>query len=64
MAREKFVYNTQTLRYEKVVEPLSKRLMRIASFVCAALVTAFLFTLVSHKYFTSPKEKQLVSSST
>lgn len=60
MAREKFVYNTQTLRYEKVVEPLSKRLLRIASFVCAALVTAFLFTLVSHKYFPSPKEKQLM----
>ncbi|MEL6718850.1 MAG: M23 family peptidase, partial [Bacteroidota bacterium] len=60
MAREKFVYNTQTLRYEKVVEPLSKRLLRIAGFICAALVTAFLFTLISQKYFPSPKEKQLM----
>lgn len=59
MAREKFTYNTQTLRYEKVVEPFSQKLLRIAGFVCAALVTAFLFTLISHKYFPSPKEKQL-----
>ncbi|MEM9887796.1 MAG: M23 family metallopeptidase [Bacteroidota bacterium] len=59
MAREKFTYNTQTLRYEKVVEPLSQKLIRIAGIVCAALVTAFIFTILSHKYLPSPEVAQL-----
>ena len=63
MAREKFIYNAQTLRYEKVVESLSSRIFTIVGFICAALVTAFIFTLISHKYFPSPalkdKEKEI-----
>lgn len=57
MRKEKFFYNTHTLRYEKVVEPLSTKLLRIFGFVCAALFTAFVISLISHRYFPSPKEK-------
>ncbi len=57
MRREKFIYNTQTLRYEKVIEPLSVTLLRIFGFACAALFSAFLLTLLAHRYFPSPKEK-------
>jgi hypothetical protein len=60
MRKEKFIYNTQTLRYEKVVEPLSATLFRAFGFLCAALFTAFIFTLITHKYFPSPKEKALL----
>ncbi len=60
MRKEKFIYNTQTLRYEKVVEPLSTTLLRIFGFFCAALFTAFLFTLLAHRYFPSPREKALL----
>lgn len=59
MAREKFIYNTQTLRYEKVVEPLSSKILRIAGMVCAVAFTAFIFTLALYKYAPSPKEQQL-----
>ncbi len=60
MRKEKFIYNTQTLRYEKVHESLSTRLLRVFGFICAALFTAFVFTLVAHKWFPSPKEKALM----
>ena len=59
MRKERFIYNKQTLRYEKVVEPLSTTLLRIFGFVCAAIFTAFLFTLLMHEYFPSPKEREL-----
>ncbi len=60
MRKEKFIYNTQTLRYEKVVEPLSATLTRIFGITCAIIFTGVLFTLVLHKYFPSPKEKALL----
>jgi len=59
MRKEKYFYNTQTLRYEKVVETWRTKLFRIIGFVCAALFTASIFTLISHEYFPSPKEQQL-----
>lgn len=60
MRKEKFIYNTHTLRYEKVEESLSTRMLRVFGFLCAAVFTAFLFTLILHRYFPSPKEKALM----
>lgn len=60
MRKEKFIYNTQTLRYEKVEEALSTKLLRVFGFICTALFTAFIFTLISHRYFPSPKERALL----
>lgn len=57
MAREKFTYNTQTLRYEKVVEPLSRRIIRVLSIGCAVLVSVAILTVISHQYFPSPQVK-------
>lgn len=57
MRKEKFIYNTHTLRYEKVEESFSSKLIRVFGFICAALFTAFIFTLISHRYFPSPKEQ-------
>lgn len=51
--------SAQTLRYEKVVEPLSATLLRIFGFVCAAVFSAFILTLLSHRYFPSPNERVL-----
>ncbi|HKK74139.1 MAG TPA: M23 family metallopeptidase [Saprospiraceae bacterium] len=61
MRKEKFVYNTQTLRYEKVEVSLSSRLLRVFGFLCAAILTAVLFTLVLHRYFPSPEVRILRS---
>ena len=59
MGKEKFTYNTQTLRYERVEQPIRAKITRVFGFICAALFTAFVFTLVLHEYFPSPKEKTL-----
>lgn len=59
MRRERYVYNKQTLRYEKVVEPLSTTLLRVFGFICAAVFTAVVFTAIIYKYFPSPNEKEL-----
>lgn len=61
MRRERYVFNNQTLRYEKVVEPLSMTLLRVFGFISAALLTGFVFTIAAHEYFPSPKEKELQS---
>lgn len=60
MRREKFIYNTQTLRYEKVVEPLNVTILRIFGFLCAAALTGFIFMVLAHRYFPSPNEKALM----
>ena len=57
MRKEKFVYNTHTLRYEKVEESLSTKLIRVFGFICAAIFTAFLFTIIIYRYFPSPTER-------
>jgi len=60
MRKEKFVYNTQTLRYEKVVEPLKVTLLRITGFLCAVIVAAIIVISIAFTYFPSPKEKALM----
>ena len=59
MSKEKFVYNTQTLRYEKVVVPMRKKVLRVLGFLCAGLVTAVCFTLLIWELVPSPKERAL-----
>lgn len=61
MRREKFIYNPHTLQYEKVVEPLKITLLRIFGFFCAAIFTAFVFTVIAHKYLPSPNERVLMN---
>ncbi len=57
MRKEKFVYNTQTLRYEKVEPSTTQIVLRILGFVCAVVATSFLFILVAHNVLPSPQEK-------
>ena len=60
MRREKYVFNRQTLQYEKVVEPLKHTILRIFGFVCAAAFTALIMLMVTHRYFPSPAERLLM----
>ena len=59
MKKEKFIYNTQTLRYEKVEVSWRTRLLRAFGFLCAVLVFATFISLIALSYFASPKEKSL-----
>jgi hypothetical protein len=60
MRKEKFFYNIHTLKYEKVSVSWRSKLLKVFGFVCTAVLTAFLFTLASHRLFPSPKEKVLL----
>ena len=55
MARSKYEYNKQSLRYEKIQVPISKRLWQVFSFICGALILAIGIIFV----FDSPEEIQL-----
>ncbi len=56
MKKIKYFYNTNTLRYEKLVIPLRVKLLRILGFLAAALVTAVGIVAVAFKILDSPKE--------
>lgn len=59
MAREKFIYNTQTLRYEKLKEPLKYKVLKAIGFLCAVMVTASIlsFTLGAEMLATTEEER-------
>lgn len=59
MGKEKFIYNTHSLRYEKVEESFRQKAMRFLGFVCMAVFTAFLLLLAVHRWLPSPEEKLL-----
>ncbi|PVD52129.1 peptidase M23 [Terrimonas sp.] len=56
MKKIKYYYNTNTLRYEKLVIPLRVKLLRILGFLAAALVTAFIIVFIGFQVIDSPKE--------
>ncbi len=59
MRKEKFVYNKQTLRYEKVVEPLKVKLLRGFAYACAIIFFAFIAFYIIDFTFDSPSERAL-----
>lgn len=56
MKKIKYYYNTNTLRYEKLVVPLRVKLLRILGFLAAAIVTALLIVFLGWQLLDSPKE--------
>jgi len=59
MKKVKYFYNTQTLKYEKLVVSIRVKILRALGFVSAAIVTGFLFLSASYRFLDSPKEKSL-----
>lgn len=58
--KEKYYYNTTTLRYEKLKVDWKKRALNIFMLICAFLVFSAIIVLLSHKFFPSPNEKKLL----
>ena len=54
-----YFYNTQTLKYEKLVVSVRVKILRILGFLSAAIVTGILFLSVAYRFLESPKEKFL-----
>ncbi len=59
MKKEKFIYNTQTLRYEKVEVSLQSKLLKWFGLLCALLVFSTIIGTFTSNMFSSPKEKIL-----
>ncbi len=57
MKKIKYYYNTQTLRYEKLVTPLRVKLLRFFGFIASALVTAFILVSLAFRFIPSPQLK-------
>ncbi len=60
MAREKFIYNPQTLRYEKVQPSLGIQALRVFGFFSAVLVFAVIISILTHKFMPDPTKNRLV----
>jgi murein DD-endopeptidase MepM/ murein hydrolase activator NlpD len=60
MKKVKYFYNTNTLRYEKLITPLRVKLLRVFSFIAAVAVAGFLFMQIAYRYFPSANEKKLL----
>jgi murein DD-endopeptidase MepM/ murein hydrolase activator NlpD len=60
MGKEKFIYNIQTLSYDRVVIPLKTKILRAFGFFSVVLVSAFLLLVLLYSYFPSPREKELL----
>lgn len=61
MRKEKFFYNPQTLKYEKVVTSLSTTLLKVFAISSGVIIMAFLLFIVSNRYFPSLAERELIS---
>jgi len=61
MKKEKFFFDANLLRYERIEESLKSKFVRFFSVVSAVLTTALLLTIFLHKYLPSPQEKSLLS---
>lgn len=59
MKKVKYFYNTQTLKYEKLVVSVRVKILRILGFLSAAIVTGILFLSVAYRFLDSPNEKNL-----
>lgn len=56
---EKYIYNQQTLQFEKLQVTKKSLIFKGFMYVSSVLITALLFYLFTSEYFPSPKEKLL-----
>jgi murein DD-endopeptidase MepM/ murein hydrolase activator NlpD len=59
--KEKFIFNAQTLKYEKAIVSIWTRLMRVGGFVMASLLFSFIISSIAYTFIDSPKERILKS---
>ncbi len=57
--KQKYIFNTQTLSYEKAVVTWGTRLLRLFGFLCASIVFSLAFSSLAYMFIDSPKEKIL-----
>ncbi len=60
MAGKKYVYNENTLSFEEYNTPGKFRILTLFGYLCATIVTAFVFFFLHNTYFPSQKELALM----
>jgi murein DD-endopeptidase MepM/ murein hydrolase activator NlpD len=58
MKKIKYYYNTNSLRYEKLVTPFRVKLLRIFGFLCALLVSSAVVILLYTKFIPKPTDQE------
>ncbi|TKB95926.1 M23 family metallopeptidase [Pedobacter cryophilus] len=59
MAKTKYYFNSQTLKYEKVKLSIGVKVLKGLGFLSTALVFSFIIIALAYTFLDSPKEKQL-----
>lgn len=59
MAKTKYYFNSQTLKYEKVKLSWGVKILKGLGFLSTALVFSFIIIALAYTFLDSPKEKQL-----
>lgn len=59
MPKAKYYFNTDSLRFEKIVVGFRKRLIRVSGWLATALVFGSIVLFFAYSFLDSPKEKQL-----
>ncbi len=59
MAKTKYYFNSQTLKYEKVKLSLRIKILKAIGFLSTAMVFSFVIIALAYTFLDSPKEKQL-----
>ncbi len=59
MKREKYIYNDQTLQYEKLVISNSTKLLKGSLYLLSIIILSGVLFLLSNTYIPTPKEKTL-----
>lgn len=57
LRKEKYIFNAQTLRFEKAVVGLGTRLLRVFGFLSASLIFSLIISTIYYRFIDSPKEK-------
>ncbi len=57
--KEKYIFNTHTLSYEKAVVGWGTRIFRVFGFIISTLIFSLVISTIYYKFFDSPKEKIL-----
>ncbi|HTB52135.1 MAG TPA: M23 family metallopeptidase [Ferruginibacter sp.] len=64
MRKIKYFYNTNTLRYEKLVTPLQVKLLRVFGFISTALVSSAIIITVYNRFIPKPADLAMGSKYT
>lgn len=59
MAKTKYYFNSQTLKYEKVKLSLKIKILKAVGFISTAMVFSFIIIALAYTFLDSPKEQQL-----